>query len=637
MKKLTAFLLALVCIVTFVNGCSFPFGSDEPAFTEDDMDAVADVKKAVESSQAVREDLIDLIKQQIIDSEEFVTGYAAATDAGDIYDATYFNDQINGNQLTIEEYSDDIEKLLDDVEKIRKPDAKEVVLTIEAAEVYFAKLLSCISDLDSVMTFYVDETVATGPIYAFNADDYGNDTFGMIDGLYVAIEDTIDNFQTLTSCPVYMQESFDIYIDKVSVYLKMLEAWYYGYMLDDPLRVYSGDQLFARQNIEVVNYEVELYGMIDLQYLKVEDRLQGSIKTLQDEILDNCNAIKKADNDAPKVSYSYLDAEPEVTVEYIYADTIYPSLYSSMDSVINITATSENGEAEVLVKVEIPGFTQEYQQKMTITEQVTMLLVKPVILTENLNLESSKDAQLRVSITDLDSDKTILEESKTISLMSVYDFMLTDDEFGVTSRDNVLAWLTPESDGILELRRNAITWLYDWSEGQIDSLIGYQDYGLFEDPSLNVYIQIMALQGAISDMGVRYNMGAFSLAEGANQRVLLPDNVLESGSGICIETAILMATAIQSADMHAMILFVPGHAQVAVETGYGTGSYFLVETTTLPFSGSDDDMYYLITEFTNEEWGIYLADPWGNGSGSAYVVDCDLVQSLGIKTLGYTS
>lgn len=65
-------------------------------------------------------------------------------------------------------------------------------------------------------------------------------------------------------------------------------------------------------------------------------------------------------------------------------------------------------------------------------------------------------------------------------------------------------------------------------------------------------------------MGVRYNMGPYSFD--ATQRVLMPDAVLNSKSGICIETAVLMASVLQSANMHPFLILTPGHAQVAVET-----------------------------------------------------------------------
>ena len=96
----------------------------------------------------------------------------------------------------------------------------------------------------------------------------------------------------------------------------------------------------------------------------------------------------------------------------------------------------------------------------------------------------------------------------------------------------------------------------------------------------------MAIQGAISDIGVRYNMGPYSF--GGSQRVLTPDAVIQSRSGICIETALLMASALQSAQMHAMIIITPGHAQVALETWENSGTYYLLETTMLPYNATEE-------------------------------------------------
>lgn len=632
MKRFAAALLTLVFLSASLSGCTLPFlQTAKPSLSADDREAVDTVYTAVRKSRDILTDISDLVEQQIEDSNYYVEHYRKATESGKTYDSTEFDAQILTNKTAIDGYVADVEKYQKQIDKIAGTDSDQAGITVSAAQQYFTRLLSCLSDLHSVMTFYLDETDAAAPIAAYNIDSYGEDVLSAIDGLYTAIDDTIINFRALESCPLYMQETFKNYIDKVGIYQKMLESMYYGLSLNDPLRAYSADELYERQNVVILNCELELFDLIDLQYEKVSERLAGSIKTLQGELLANCGDLTDASSVIPEISYEYLTQEPSVTFDYEVADTIYPNLYSSMDSVINLTATAENGSVEALVEAEIPGFTQKYEQKITITEQVTKLLIKPVILTDNLDLSSSKDAQVRFSVTDINSGKVLVEESKTISLMSIYDFSLSDDEFGIASRENVLAWLTPESDGILELRRNAVSWLETWSGGTVSSLIGYQDYGLFDDYSTNTYLQIVALQAAVSEMGVRYNMGAFSLAEGENQRVLLPDDVLSSQSGICIETAILFAAAIQSTDMHAMILFLPGHAQVAVETWSGSGEYFLVETTLLPFTGTEEEMPSLITEFTNEEWQAYLEDPWGNGSGSVYVVDCDLVKTLGIQ------
>lgn len=306
-----------------------------------------------------------------------------------------------------------------------------------------------------------------------------------------------------------------------------------------------------------------------------------------------------------------------------------------MDSVINFTASTNYGNVNALIKVEIPGLTQVYEQKVEFSHQVSKFLIKPALLTKDLDLSSARETQIIFSVVNEDNGKTIIQESHPVNVQSVYDFALTDDEFGVVSRDNVLSWLTPESEGILELRRNAVTWLEESTDGKANALVGYQDYGLFEDVESNTVLQIVAIQAAISETGVRYNNGAFSLTSETNQRVLLPDAVLESKSGICIETAILFASAIQSAGMHPMIIFLPGHAQVAVETWEGSGQYFLVETTLLPFTGTDEENSLLVTYLTNEEWMSYLEDPYGDGSGGCYVVDCDLVLTLGMQGIAY--
>lgn len=640
MKKATALFLVVIMVSSILSGCELPIGRSgettaRVTLADRDTEVLSTVEDLIGRSESVSDDLLELIDAQVEASGIFVKEYAQSVQNGTDYDYTSFNARIETNRTTVETLIEEIDGLLEELSDTPTPKADQVTLIEDAAEVYLGKMRLCLSDLLAVVTLYIDQTAATAPVFAFDDTAYGDDVMLMIEDLYTAIDQTIANFKAIDSCPSYMRESLDIYIEKMGVYSKMLEEWYDGLLLNDPLRIASGNQLLERQNVDVVKFEVELFELFDLQYIKVKERLEGNILTLRDEIIEQSEALQKAKRKLPEVNFTYLSDDPEISVEYTYSQTIYPSLYSSMYSIVNLTATADHGETEVMVSAEIEGLTQKYQQKITVNEQVTKLLIKPALLIENLDLESAKDAQLRLSVIDLDNDRTILEETKTISLMSVYDFLLHDDEFGMTSRDNVLAWLTPESESILNLRREAITWVDTWSEGQINSLIGYQDYGLFDDPSINTAIQIVAIQGAISSLGVRYNMGSFSMSEGINQRVLLPDKVLSSGSGICIETAILFASAIQSTDMHAMVIFLPGHAQVAVETGYRSGQYFLVETTLLPFSGSDAEIEQLITEYDSEQWEQYLADPWGDGSGPAYVVDCDLVHTLGYKAIGY--
>lgn len=234
--------------------------------------------------------------------------------------------------------------------------------------------------------------------------------------------------------------------------------------------------------------------------------------------------------------------------------------------------------------------------------------------------------------------EAVIQETKNIELHSVYDYKNYSDEFGIIQNDNILAWMTPETDGILQVRRNAVSWLEQSFGTEYGMLPGYQPaYGFTSDQGAYItYYQVAAIQSAISNMGVRYNMGPYSFS--ASQRVLMPDAVLENSSGICIETAVLMASVLESASMHAMIVFTPGHAQTAVETWSGSGQYFLIETTMLPFTATQDALQSLIQPLSAEEWANYLYNKEQEAQqsgGMVYVVDCDLAPVLNIQGLNY--
>ena len=100
----------------------------------------------------------------------------------------------------------------------------------------------------------------------------------------------------------------------------------------------------------------------------------------------------------------------------------------------------------------------------------------------------------------------------------------------------------------------------------------------------------------------------------------------------------VMASVLESASMHAMIVFTPGHAQTAVETWSGSGQYFLIETTMLPFTATQDALQSLIQPLSAEEWANYLYNKEQEAQqsgGMVYVVDCDLAPVLNIQGLNY--
>ena len=336
--------------------------------------------------------------------------------------------------------------------------------------------------------------------------------------------------------------------------------------------------------------------------------------------------------DVPDVNYSYLGRSPEAVIDISAVSSVFPSNYRSLESLATFTGYCDYGEMDVIIEVEVPGFTQLYRQKITLGRQVEKLRIVPPLITGSIDLNSEKTAQLVYSVTEADSGKLLVQESKSLELYSKYDITWNDGVDAYAYMDNFLAWLTPDASEIVELKRDAIDYLSYITDGGLEMLVGYQDAGVFDDLSLNTWAQIVAIQGAVSDIaGVRYNNSYFTMD--AQQRVLLPADVLRTRSGICVETALLMASALQSAGMNCMLVFPPGHAQVAVEIWPYTGEYYLIETTILPMEMSYDGWNSAVIYLDQDEWWGYLSGEGSITLGECYVLDCGLGAKLGIRAM----
>ena len=452
--------------------------------------------------------------------------------------------------------------------------------------------------LQEYLAFYVDYYHSSDPLMEVQVraeqGEYASET-ELLDGVYLAMGDVRTNFLSM-NCPAALTDIWAGYVRQIDAFREKLYADYISIVNQDPLMRFSSNQLLARQPVILWHYESMMYTLLITQY-------------------DVCAAL---------CSGEALSDEVELYASF--ADEIYPNLYPSMDSAINLLLYTGTDSRRVLIEAEITGFSQQFYQMVTVTPEINFFQIKPPVLPEVPPLSGEKTTQIVLKITDRETGAILAAESRNVTLRSLYDFSMYNNEFGMIEPYTLLAWLDPESQAVLDLRRDAIDWIHAAFGEGYESLPGYQmAYPAEVSRAETTLIQALGIQGAISDRGVRYNMGPYSF--GANQRVLPPSRVLSSRSGICIETALLVASALQSANMNAMMIITPGHAQVALETWEGSGEYYLLETTKLPFTAAEADISAFCSLPTADEWTEYLA-----GEG-VYVIDCALASSLNIRGL----
>ena len=463
----------------------------------------------------------------------------------------------------------------------------------------------------------------------------------MLDGYIDECEkwlDTIEADYAQVAIPSFYREWYQQVGNQISLLEELLMRGAQALYYEDVLRYHSffclndhvTQKIFQKISEYVMIYEEasDMYGQKTKDAMRLYDEMTAAGELPYEQ----------------RESYNFSDFKGELITHYDTVDVIYPTLYNALDQFAILELGCILGERDVIVEFEIPGLTQVHRQSYHVGKEMTTIYLKPPATTTKSDFSSVKNGQMRIVISE--KDGTVIEShSAPVRIMSQYDFRWINDEFGYVSMNNILCFLTPEVSAITQLKREAISVISDLTGDRMTSFPGYQNtYGAAEgNEYINTYLQAAGIMIALSNMNVRYNMDPFS-SSGSSQHIMLPEEVLEYQSGLCIETSLVVASALQSAGLHTYLVLPDGHAQVAVEVWEGTGEYFLIETTMLPndqakiveyinaliadnVSGDDGLKYiragYPVVWLSADAWEDYI---WEN---DVTLIDCSDSSMLG--------
>ena len=272
-----------------------------------------------------------------------------------------------------------------------------------------------------------------------------------------------------------------------------------------------------------------------------------------------------------------------IDVDYVYTDEmitiLYPLYGDILDDFLIVTATNNNAEpVKVIVESEIVGYSNETVDTVTLPPGETVeirqnpLLIPATI--DELNTHRLAEFHILVKYLDEGEEKIILEDTQETLLYARRDFPWSIE--GFTDHEVwqlIAAMVMPNDPKVEELIRHAA----DYTE----SGLMWSGYGGAEDDSDGaVWERLEAIWDAeTEDYDITYISTWVSYATDATQRIRLPAETLEQGSGNCIELAILFASAAEAIDLEAALVRIPGHAYVAVRTDQENANYYFIETT----------------------------------------------------------
>jgi len=282
----------------------------------------------------------------------------------------------------------------------------------------------------------------------------------------------------------------------------------------------------------------------------------------------------------------HTSAQVDVGVRYINkVPTAFYHLLgktAKQQNLATFTVVNRGTEA-VTVKVtsEIGGFTGQAVDTVNLAAGQTVEVEQTPIMKSGARSELNEGQvaafHYRVSYLSAGEEKLIAEQSLNVDMMSKRDLVVAVvDENGdlqADFREYVVAWVTPASPDVEALLRQATEFIPG------EAIFGYQ---MGEE---GVLPQLEAVYKVINDADrVRYVNTPVSLSGTERtvvQRIRLPAETIQQQAGNCIETTVLYAAAIEAMDMNPLVVLVPGHAFVAVETDDGSKQYVFIETTVL--------------------------------------------------------
>ncbi|GER85103.1 MAG: hypothetical protein IMW90_06235 [Thermogemmatispora sp.] len=248
----------------------------------------------------------------------------------------------------------------------------------------------------------------------------------------------------------------------------------------------------------------------------------------------------------------------------------YPSYLHTGSPVVEVFFSSLAGPQPLRISVAIAGFSQMETRTVSAVERMQSAGFVPPLLNGVLQrLTSDRQTQLQVTVTDVRGTRYY---SNAIPLQLHSRRLMA---WSAANRLRIAAWITPTASAVEELVTRATAYLPQQPPPAPLAMTGYSGTILRQ-----VLDQVDAIFDALRlDYGLRCQRQGVPYAgpestASATQAIRLPSEVLQQGSGSDVEVTLLLASAVESIGLHAVIVVLPDRTLLGValspdEQGFG--------------------------------------------------------------------
>lgn len=237
----------------------------------------------------------------------------------------------------------------------------------------------------------------------------------------------------------------------------------------------------------------------------------------------------------------------------------YPASVANQSPLFTMEYSSSS-PITLVVSMSIVGLSQVQAQIINATTTLQSASILPPLIPQNFRRLTFEDhTSLRVQVTDNSKHLYYLNE---IPLVLHSRWLM---QWTAANRLKIAAWVTPNDPAIGALVLKASGHLPLEPPSAPSAMVGYS-----RASAKQVIAQVDAIYDALRvDYKIRYLQESVPYSgpgndSAATQNIKLPAEVLQQHRGMCIELALLLASAVEHIGLHAEIVIIPGHAFLGV-------------------------------------------------------------------------
>jgi hypothetical protein len=252
---------------------------------------------------------------------------------------------------------------------------------------------------------------------------------------------------------------------------------------------------------------------------------------------------------------------------WVPPSSLYAGFYYNQPAFVSVQARSSQPSV-ARITVVIPGFTAPQTYQASVGSTFQSLPFKPQLLAQSPLTSLAAPGRLRAELvaTAQFRGRPSCQLSTPITLFSRQWIRWRDGGTQTDMTPYIAGWVTPHSPAIATLvgrasqRLRAHPELYD----SLPALFGY-DQG--QASGSQVRDEVDAIFDTLqNDYHMRYTADNAPFTADSSQIVQAPSDILsgEAPSGMCVETTVILASAVERLGMRPLIVFTSSHAYLGV-------------------------------------------------------------------------